>query len=381
MSYQGFTATFGEAKAGLASVKRVFLDKTENLIGSWGGSVLEIGSGIYAVYEDMPSTAYWIAWRTGDADEWFIVKSVREKAFSFTFGSSYAGREVIYRFLDNSGNQVGSEVPLELDAEFLPAENTGIYLAFNDSIPGAAVWVEARVKDTTIKTAFSLSLYAREQSVSGTDIVTVDTYDSDVLAWLNSDFVPLLSDTSLTWVSPRRGVGWVYSRPGHSDVDPLRPPRISVQRIGVDLAPDRYNMSGYIYLSKDSDGVYKYPFPPAYDLTYRVNFWTLRQKDEMNIWLAKLQQRLAAGVMFRLIDTGVSKVGNKWIPYFLEGLEDTSDMTPGEDKDRTLSMTATLRVEGFFWHFPTDTVPRVKTLKSRIIGMESGGTLSELTTT
>lgn len=143
MTTRGYTASFGTVKGGLATVQRAWLNSARAVIGDWGGTVIEIvvGSGLYAIYEEPPAGAWWIAWRTGDAGERFLVSALRRDAFVFNFWPPNSGKSAGFTFLDSTGAAIGDEIT-EGVAEFQPG--TGTYLAAYTTPPEGAVFVRAR---------------------------------------------------------------------------------------------------------------------------------------------------------------------------------------------------------------------------------------------
>jgi hypothetical protein len=145
----GFTANFGESKGGLSTVQWAWLDSAGDVIGSWTGSVLELeaDTGIYYIYVEQPAEAYWLAWRTGDSDEWFLVLGLQEKAFVFDFGIANTGKSIGYRYYTSSNTPI---VP-EITTDIIEFQNAGIFLALNVVIPEGAVFVKARTIEAESK--------------------------------------------------------------------------------------------------------------------------------------------------------------------------------------------------------------------------------------
>ena len=144
---KGFTANFGESKSGLITVQWAWLDSAGDIIDSWTDDVdeIEAGTGIYWIYETQPSEAYWLAWRTGEAEyEWFLVMGLQEKGFVFDFGIVHAGKSIGYRFFASDNTPITPEYTADI-IEFM---NAGIYLPLNILIPVNAVFVKARTIET-----------------------------------------------------------------------------------------------------------------------------------------------------------------------------------------------------------------------------------------
>ena len=143
---KGFTANFGSEKSGLSSVQYAWLDSACDVIGDWIGSVseLEAGTGIYFIYVEQPAEAYWLAWRTGDSDEWFLVLGLQEKGFVFDFGIANAGKSIGYRYYTSDNTPITPEYT----ADIIEFQSAGIYLPLNVLIPTNAIFIKARTIET-----------------------------------------------------------------------------------------------------------------------------------------------------------------------------------------------------------------------------------------
>ncbi len=143
----GFTANFGKNKSGLLDVKYVFLDSAGNLIGAWVSvdGELQADSGIYYLNTTPPSSAFWVAFRTNDVPELFLVSGLQEKGLVFYFGEVHTGKTISYQYYTDVNVPVGPIITINI-IEFESV--TGIYIATNVAIPTPAVFIKAWTDDT-----------------------------------------------------------------------------------------------------------------------------------------------------------------------------------------------------------------------------------------
>ncbi len=139
----GFSVNFGSDRAGLATVQRAWFDNTGTIIGTWGGVVSELqsDSGIYWIYEDPPGAAEFIGWRSGESDEAFAGSTIAFIVFAFNFNVDHSGKTVLYQFLSASGTPLTPETSDDI-IEMIA--NSGVYFAFNVTIPEIAIFIRAR---------------------------------------------------------------------------------------------------------------------------------------------------------------------------------------------------------------------------------------------
>lgn len=144
----GFTANFGENKSGLGNVKFVFLDSAGTPLTAWISvdGELQANSGIYFVNDIPPSNAFWIAFRTNDTPELFLVSGLQEKGLVFYFGEAHTGKTISYAYYTDLNVQTGAIITVNI-IEF--ESITGIYIATNVTIPSNAVFLKAWTDDTT----------------------------------------------------------------------------------------------------------------------------------------------------------------------------------------------------------------------------------------
>lgn len=145
MGARKLKAVFGSGKAGLLTVQRCHLDSTGALIGSWGGMIKELGVGVgtYSVYEVVPASTCWIAWRTGDVGERFLVEHLVDGAYSVQMSPVDTGKTMESIFLDFAGSDIGTWDTAGW-SEFL---TSGIYLFYTTYTPNTAAWLMVRLTD------------------------------------------------------------------------------------------------------------------------------------------------------------------------------------------------------------------------------------------
>jgi hypothetical protein len=144
----GFSANFGENKKGLSNIQWAWLDEDGNVIGSWTvvDGELQTNSGIYYFVATPPASAYWVAFRTNDTDELFLVSGLQEKGIVFYFGEVHSGKNISYQYYTDINNPTGPVITTDI-IEFM--STSGIYLPLNVSIPINATFIKAWTDDTT----------------------------------------------------------------------------------------------------------------------------------------------------------------------------------------------------------------------------------------
>jgi hypothetical protein len=143
----GFTVNFGKNKSGLLNVEYAFLDSAGNLIGTWVSvdGELQPDTGIYFVNVVPPSNAFWMAFRTNDIPELFLVLGLQQNGLVFYFGEVHTGKNISYAFYTDLNVQTGPIITTNI-IEFMSV--SGIYLPLNVTIPSNAVFVKAWTDDT-----------------------------------------------------------------------------------------------------------------------------------------------------------------------------------------------------------------------------------------
>ena len=189
MSYRGHIFKFGPQKAGLSTVSRAWVDSSKNVIGAWGGNVLELknesggNTGDYTIYESAPANSYWLACTTGEATPRYAVISIKANAFVFGFSPADTGKSVGYTFYDSSDIAIGSEITAGV-TEY-PA-GSGIYIVYNSAVPTNAVFVRARtIEATPRRVSLSLDLDALA-NVYTSDGAIINTHLDDNVNIINS---------------------------------------------------------------------------------------------------------------------------------------------------------------------------------------------------
>ncbi len=150
----GYIGDFGVEKGGLLTVERAWLDASRVVIGSWASvSELQADSGIYYLFEDAPGTAKWIVWRTGEANQLYILSSLVDGFAVFNYGALHTGKSLAYQYLDENNVAIGAEITADVE-EY---EDSGVYVAFNVTIPALAVFVRVRtIEANPVYLAFSI---------------------------------------------------------------------------------------------------------------------------------------------------------------------------------------------------------------------------------
>ncbi|GAG31874.1 unnamed protein product, partial [marine sediment metagenome] len=135
----GFTGNFGQLKSGLSTVEWAWFDDAGDIIGAWTDTVPElyVGTGIYYISEVPPVEAYFLAMRTGEAEnEIFLIMGLWEDALVFDFGPLLTGKTVGYRFFTANNTPIAAEITADV-SEFM---GMGLYIATNVTIPDLAVF-------------------------------------------------------------------------------------------------------------------------------------------------------------------------------------------------------------------------------------------------
>jgi len=132
-------------------------------------------------------------------------------------------------------------------------------------------------------------------------------------------------------------------------------PFLSIQQIGETVFdPRRYLYRKVLYRkvalnTTDYTSALAHAHPLPFTFQYSVEVWTkTRYEARMAIGqFASLWEE--GGMAFRQVDHG-TPMGVKWVPFFLEGISDNTNLEPVESQ-RSLRWTLTFRVEG--WLPPT----------------------------
>ena len=133
-----FLITFSMTKINLDSVKYSFLNSDGAFINPWTNKgVIKIKIGeefllpFYAIEEEIPENARFLAFRSGDENEEFKLLPLRNDCYVFDFGSEYSGLIPQGLFVNTK------ELILALSLQLLEFQETGIYFINSKIVSGA----------------------------------------------------------------------------------------------------------------------------------------------------------------------------------------------------------------------------------------------------
>lgn len=194
-----------------------------------------------------------------------------------------------------------------------------------------------------------------------------ESYDRAVARMMNSlrvvgaDGIPTNKPIPLIFATPERS--WAEMRKKfQKQIDANRDfriplPFLSVQQIGdTTFDPKRYLYNKILYrrvaLSDDFKKCLSQPAPQPYNFQYSIELWT-KSRYEARVAVMQFANLFEQGGMtYRLVDHGYP-FGVKYIPFFLEGITDNTNLEPA-DQERTLRWTFTLRIEGWLPPIPQE---------------------------
>lgn len=129
-------------------------------------------------------------------------------------------------------------------------------------------------------------------------------------------------------------------------------PAFSVNRTGprYDLARNRGVAAVFPPIASTGEVAKRLLFPDPYTWTYQIECWS-NTREVQNRWIVWLRSLMLANELFMVSD--LTDIEPAWkqkiIPLILESIEDTGDLEPGEEQDRRMRVTATLRCDGWLF--------------------------------
>jgi hypothetical protein len=212
---------------------------------------------------------------------------------------------------------------------------------------------------------------------------SLQTIDDAIKSWLDTYAVQVTDEqgnvAKVWWVTARRDMASLFATASDADVrqnDLLRErlvlPRISVMRATVAPDPQRQRPTTVRvplgYINEGKAALYTAAYPVPVNIEYQVDFWT-EKISAMNIWEIAFLRDFQTQLHYLTI-TVDELFRNKWVGLVGEaGLEDNSDLEPGEDKP---NYRKTARFTAQTWLFPTAALVRKDaTVRELVINLYS----------
>lgn len=191
-------------------------------------------------------------------------------------------------------------------------------------------------------------------------------------------------DSKIWWVPSRRDFASLFAETDDASKKQndersrrLIIPRISIMRLDVAPDPDRQRPTNLrlrgVGHTTDMKRVYSSPLPIPINIDYQIDFWT-RRISEMNRWEIQFNTDFQQQVHYITMEVD-DLFQTKYIGLLAAaGLEDNSDLEPGEDRP---SYRKTARITAPTWIFPTadqiESDPAVQEILADVYAVDAQG--------
>lgn len=122
------------------------------------------------------------------------------------------------------------------------------------------------------------------------------------------------------------------------------------------------------YVTTDKSEIYLIPWPLAFDMEYQIDILTKTQRDMVLLRSALLARFDNVNETYLYAD--IEGIGRQMIRVSLDRVDDTSDLEPSGERERTLRSTISITVHGWIYRVPV----RKKTVQNaHVVVIDASG--------